>query len=66
MSIYEIKIKSVILLFQLLEISKEEARKIILNQILDLEFENFKEFKKVMNKKETDEDLKLAFSLVNL
>ena len=66
MSVYEIKIKGAVLMYELGEITKEEAGKIIVNQLLDLEFENSKEYKKILEKKRVDKNINLGLSLISL
>lgn len=66
MSVYEIKIKGAVLMYELGEITKEEAGKIIVNQLLDLEFENSKEYKKLLEKKRVDKNINLGLSLISL
>ena len=66
MSVYEIKIKGAVLMYELGEITKEEAGKIIVNQLLDLEFENSKEYKKLLEIMRVDKNLNLGLSLISL
>lgn len=66
MSVYEIKIKATVLLYELGEITKEEAEKIITNQLLDLEFANTKEYKKILEKSLIDKNINLGLSLFRL
>ena len=66
MSVYEIKIKGAVLMYELGEITKEEAGKIIVNQLLDLEFEKSKEYKKLLEKKRVDKNINLGLSLISL